>query len=728
MRRPPESFKALANRLAKAVLSKENCEFMRLLQMSGLLNHRSGASLPVFPNNSIEQPRRNHDVAPVATNSNRVGIWERRQENSQCHFARRMDMHHEWSLWANVGRIHPKGSKLRVLLIGESAARGYFYDPQFTPAMVLERVLQSRLGEHAVEVIDLARTGLGMEVRELSISALLLEPDAVVIFAGNNWHGFNIAMGLLRNARSSHHLGFQEISVIGHVDNALRERGVPGLKQFAENELAELVRQLVRDVRSAYEGKGVPLVWVIPEFNLVDWKDPARNAPFLPEGANEEWIILRQQAEESLRNGDSNEALEMARRMIDLDESTSPTGLYILAHCSQLSGHADDARRYLESARDASVWDPSPYFLPRVYSTTQQTLRREAHEGQTRIVDLPKIFNEHLSGAIADRQLFLDYCHLTSEGIRISMAATASSLLEVLKREKVPWNLLVGDCCAPPPALDAEAAFLAAVHNAHFGQCYEVIHYHCLRAVQLSPQIAEVMLTFADAQAQHSTTPMSRSMEKIAKLASPSIRKYLLAHNERKLDRILLDAIVDSLRSRGIDYRNQLDQLWREKHSVARGAVNLLDSYYCSSSLQEKETLWVSPAETVPEDFLSDYYKAYWMESRFMFVGEETCTTQLSITCRLSEERPSTEIMSIHINETCVAQIAIRHKWGTWDISVMEGVVRNGINEVIVRWPMPVFPGLKPLETVAGDLLNGLCPEFFHVFGEIHAFTVSTTN
>ena len=38
-----------------------------------------------------------------------------------------------------------------------------------------------------VEVIDLARTNLGYEVRELALAALQLEPDIAIVFAGNNW-------------------------------------------------------------------------------------------------------------------------------------------------------------------------------------------------------------------------------------------------------------------------------------------------------------------------------------------------------------------------------------------------------------------------------------------------------------------------------------------------------------------------------------------------------------
>jgi hypothetical protein len=57
-------------------------------------------------------------------------------------------MMHEWDWWANLGRIEPKeAGRARVVLIGESVARGYLYDPQFTPAMALEMMLEPYFGK-----------------------------------------------------------------------------------------------------------------------------------------------------------------------------------------------------------------------------------------------------------------------------------------------------------------------------------------------------------------------------------------------------------------------------------------------------------------------------------------------------------------------------------------------------------------------------------------------------
>ena len=50
-----------------------------------------------------------------------------------------------------------------------------------TPAIALQTLLEPYFGQGKIEVIDLARTNLFYEVRELAIGALQLEPDAVVI-------------------------------------------------------------------------------------------------------------------------------------------------------------------------------------------------------------------------------------------------------------------------------------------------------------------------------------------------------------------------------------------------------------------------------------------------------------------------------------------------------------------------------------------------------------------
>jgi hypothetical protein len=700
MEKPPELLKSFADRLAQLAVSNDGAEAIRLLRQAGFLS-------PVCP--SAPGRPRVPDSMPGTRNGEWVGIWERKQENGQTYFARRKEIATEWSLWANVGKIEPKKAKRRVVLIGESVARGFLYDPQFTPAMALDKILRSQLGKDEVEVVDLARTNLSFEVRELAFSAPLLEPDLVIMFCGNNWDA-----------------GAPAPPEMVLVDSILRREGIPGMKRFGEAQLARRASQVVHDIAGFYKSKGIPMVWIVPEFNLGDWRDPITNAPCLPEGINLEWITLRERAEHAFQQGDLATASQHASKMLELDHGTCVTPLYILAECCQRSGDLKAAKRYFELARDAVIWDTSKNIAPRSYSITQDALRQEVPKYGSPVVDLPQLFEEHLKDGISDRRLFVDYCHLSSEGIQIAMAAAASSALQIFTGKDIPWTQLMSVDVLPSPQIEAETSFLAAVHNAHWLQPHELVKHYCSLAVKLSPQVSKLMTSFIDLQTRRAPMLMCRSAEEIAGLGSPLMQNYLLRFNYQRLDSVLLDAVVNALKQAGIDAGKQLDNLRREEHSVTRGPVDLLQFYYCSEGLQQQEIMWAFPHL---KDYLNHkmhhYYKAFWRESRFVFVAEANNPVHLRITCRLPNFELTAGVMSLLVNGECVGKALITRDWETWDFTIAGDLVKDGINGIVVRWPMPIFPGLKPLETVVSDLIERIYPEFFCVFGEIHSLVTS---
>lgn len=700
MEKPPELLKPFANRLAQLAVSNEGAGALRLLRQAGFLSPAATVST-------------GHSLAPGATpgtqKSEWVGIWERKQENGQTYFARRKEMAREWSFWANVGKIEPKKAKRRVVLVGESVARGFLYDPQFTPAMALEKILRSQLGKDQVEVVDLARTNLSFEVKELAFSVPLLEPDLVIMFCGNNWDP-----------------GPPDPAEISSVDSILRQGGIPGLKRFGEARLARRASQVVNDVAGFYKSKGIPMVWIVPEFNLGDWRDPITNAPYLPEQMNHEWITLRERAEQALQQRDLAAASEHASKMLELDHGTCVTPLYILAECSQRSGDLKSAKRYFELARDSVIWDTSKNNAPRSYSITQETLRQEVPKYGNPVVDLPQLFERHLNGEIPDRRLFVDYCHLSSEGIQIAMAATASGALQIFTGKNIDWTQLMGVDVLPSPQIEAEASFLAAVHNAHWWQPPELVKHYCSLAVKLSPQVSKLMTSFIDLQTRRAPMLMCRSAEEIAGFGSPLMQNYLLRFNYQRLDSQLLDAVVHALKQAGIEAGKQLDQLRKEEHSVARGPVDLLQFYYCSDGLQQQEIMWTFPHLNGYLDHkMYHYYKAFWRESRFVFIAEANKPVYLRLTCRLPSLELTAGAISMLVNGECVGKTLINRDWETWDFTAAGDLVKDGLNKVVVRWPMPIFPGLKPLETVISDLTERIYPEFFCVFGEIHSLVAS---
>lgn len=686
--------KSFANRIGNTAGLKDASEVVRLLLLAGLLD---GSKKPNFDDtNKVNEP-----------DADTVGIWARRIENGKTCFVRRSDKINEWLFWANIGRIEPKSEKRRVVLVGESVARGYFYDPQYTPAIALQSMLESQFDE-GVEVIDLARTNLHCEVRELAISALQLEPDIAIIFAGNNWWPAD-----------------PTASELAEIVEALSSGGVPAAKKTTQTQITRNAARLVNDISKAYESKGIPLVWIIPEFNLVDWRDHVKNAPYLPAGLNKQWLTLQAKAQNAFSDGDFDRAENLARQMVEIDQGVCGAGLYIVADCRLAVGDHDEARKYFEMARDSASWDLNRGAIPKPYSATQKTMREEIPKYKNQVVDVPAFFKDYLNGALPDRRLFIDYCHMSSEGIQITMGAAAACILRALKGVEVQWRSLIGEHTAPSRETEAEALFLAAIMNAHWSPLRDVVRHFCTQALSYSTHVASLMLTYIDLQTR-SAIPMlmSGSDEQLHKLGSPLVHQYLLRLNEKRLDALLLDVIVEVLGDVGIDARKQLAQLRREEHSVALRETNLLDFYYCTSANQPQEVAWQGFEEKRHRPD-AQYYRAYGPESRFVFVGEADSPVHLRLTCRLPESTSLKSSVSIAANGKLLAEIVIGYNWTTWDVAIPGETVRDGINEVTVRWPIPEIDCDAALKKSVLNVYEGKFAELYPVYGEIHTFVAS---
>ena len=704
----PDPLKSLANHLAQAVNTEEAGRALLLLRSAGLLTD----PLETTRSEQIEPDELELQLAS-REDGDRVGIWERKKGSDN--FVRRRDLANQWTWWANVGRIAPKQAKRRVVLIGESVARGYLYDPQFNPAKALDSIFRSRLGAGEIETIDLAKTGMSCELaKDVALSSLVLEPDCIIIFAGNNWV-----------TDSYRALGS------GNAIAVLREGGIPALKRLVEQKLAKLGRNIVKEIADELVARHIPLIWVLPEFNLGDWRDPITTAPYLQDGKNWEWIDKSRMATEALERGDFEAAAALGQQMIELDAGTCVRGFHVLAECAQETGDTEAARTYLEAARDALMWSPlSRFKTPRPYALTQKVLREGMAREGIQIVDLPKLFAEYLDGGLPDRRLFVDYCHLTAEGIQIAMSATASCVIRALSGAEYPWRSLKNHCVTPSNRIQAEAMFLAAIYNAHLGQSRDLITYCCLQAQRIWPEVARLMKAFAEVQTRRAPMLMCKAAELVVDPQFPSVQKYLPYFNLylQQLDKVLLDAMMSCIQETGAAGRKELEELRVEEHSVRHRRIDLLDRYYCLSAEQEFAQPLAGDIAPEPGSRLeseSDYYKAYSPESNFVFIGEADAPVSLCLACRLPEFGPSEGLITIDVNDEPQGGVLISQKWQSCDIDVDPDAIKTGLNKIRVRWPRGEIAGKRAMERGVEDLLANVVPEIYPVFGEIHSFTAA---
>jgi len=680
-------FRDITGRLAQLFHSEEGERILRLI------TQLSGSSEEV--GSLTKEPKKPGDTPGKL----RVGTWEAMDEPTGRSFVR-VKTNEPWHLWANVQKIPPKGPRRRVVLIGESTAKGYLYHPRFAPAQVLQQMMNSACGPGQIEVVDLARVNiLNNQLQELITQSLHLEPDALIVFAGNNWSP----------------LGYAPEDHLLEMASAFRARGSwRGVQDSCEAFLLRYTRETLRLLEKIGRERGIPVVFVLPEFNLADWLTDCDGPPQLDSDRTEAWLQARSEAEQLLKGNAWEEAEGLGHRLIELDQGTTPAGFNILAEVSRKRGDRQAERTFLEKARDSGISWPGRQ-TPRCYSVTQQTIREEAAAQGIHVVDLPREFAKHLGGEIADLRLFLDYCHLTLEGIRVSMALTAETLLPLLKypakssKELAQIEIKVGK------NVSAGAHFLAAIYNANWGQRMDVVRHHIRTALEFDRSIAGIMQLFIDFHIKRAPSSLCRSFEQLWE--SPHVPAIIVLYDDSGrhfLNPRLVTAMAEALEEIGIPARSDMERLLLQEHGVKNRPVNLVSPLYSTDSYSRFLV-----------DRRPEFYKATTRTTTFPLICNEPEPLNFSITMKVPQVSAN-ETISVRLNGNVVAEIPATDKWKTTACSVPAALVHAGVNQVEIGWPMPVWSGEKQRQRVADCLEAGELVEIIPIFGLIHSFRVAT--
>lgn len=670
-------FRDMAGRLAQMFDSEEGEGILRLI-----------TRLSTSPTEEPEKPEKL-----------RVGTWEETNEANGRAFVR-VNIGDPPYLWANVQKIPPKGPRRRIVLVGESVARGFLLDPHFTPAQALQKIMNTACGPDEIEIVDLARTDLKYEqLQELITQALHLEPDALVIFAGNNW-------GVLPVNSQDRMLDLA---------SAFRNTGSwRVVKEACESFLIENARQTLRLLEGIARERHIPVVFMLPEFNLADWVTEIDCPPLLDSEKTGAWARAKGEAAQLLKSDDWEKAERLGERLLELDQCTTTAGPNVLAEVNQKRGDHQTAKMYREMARDSILGLPFTA-TPRCFSVIQKTIREEAAAHGVHLVDLPREFTEYLGGETPDSRLFLDYCHLTVGGIRFSMALTAETLLPLLKYPTRSRKELAQVDMEVDGNVNACAHFLAAVHSCNWGQPIEAIRHHVRTALASDRGIARMMQLYLDFHIRRVPSSLSRSFEELCELPNITaiIAFYSDSIREKFLNIKLIDLVSEELEAAGIPTRSQIEELLIKEHGINDGTVNLVDNFYSTGSL---------PRLLV--DQRAEFYKATAKHTTFVLVCDEFKPLKFAITMKVPAVESEQKI-SLLLNGYLVAEFPATDRWTTSTCSIPPGLVQPGPNQVEIRWPMPVWSGEKQRARVADCLEAGEMVEITPLFGLVHSFRVS---
>lgn len=628
-------------------------------------------------------PERN----PSGVRPGLIGIWEAGPQG----YERSAALRDEWRHWADVQTIPPKGERKRVLLLGESVARGFLYDPDFNPSKALEAALLTARGQ-PVEIVDLAKVNLmGPQLAGLIDTAPALEPDVLVVFAGNNWAS--------KRDKQDRHLEA----------TALRERGVPGLKVQREQSLAAFVGTLRRQLTEL--SARLPIVLVIPEINLADWRLEANaDAPWLPLGRNRRWLECRTAALSALGARRLDEAAALAHEMVDLDGGIAVSGWVILADCARATGDLAAARVCLEKARDARLWDFTRK-TPRTYSVLQQALRGCALPGRIAVVDLPSCFATWQAGELPGRRLFLDYCHLSAEGIRVAMAATALEVANLLDvgRPLPGIESLANDIPPPSPYIEATAHFAGAIHTSYWGQSSPFISYLCHEAAR-HPEVAQAMRVYLEVQVRRAPTWACTVCERLSAVATPFLTRYIVGI-PKLFQPVLLPAIAGALEKNGLPSFSFLENLQKNERSLSGRPSDLLDPYY-RPALSDLD--W--------HEWPAQFRRAYSPTSRYPWVSRAPREVAFELNCRGTGATDPGECQ-VRINGTCLIRLPLTPEWSTLRFSAPGDLVQSGVNWLEIDWPIDLPGGEEEIEHITCEYEHGRIIPLLPSFAEISFLT-----
>jgi tetratricopeptide (TPR) repeat protein len=690
----------VAERLAHLLNSEQGVRILRMLARLGYDGMDS---------TGVPQILHTAPAIPVSK-SGRVGIWQLTSTDGESSYVRiSTNDIMETSRWSDRSRIELKNGKRRVVLLGESVARGLFYDPWFNPASALETILGTIDETRDVEVIDLARTdcGAGM-LMELAASCLQLEPDAMVIFAGNNWNPY---LGL---DHPSHQLAIADCLY-------LRQRWGE-VMEYAKNRLRLNAVSVVEWIAALAKAYSLPLVIVIPEFNLCDWQTDCIEAiNFLPRSEAVRWRRIRGEAEAALRNEQIERATALAKEMIDLDHGAASPSLEILAHCKLKSGERAEARHLFEKARDAVLGFPG-FDSPRCFSIVQEVFRTLASKLDIKVVDLPLRFEEYLNGDLPNHTLFLDYCHLTADGIRLAMASVAEHLLPILGASRQSWQELAKVNLNVSDSEHARAHFVAAIHNSHWRQGYDITYLHCRKAVQSNPEIADNMVNFLDYYIRRAPSLLYRSFYKTAWgeghfYWGPSLVMASHPHRAKILNPLLVGAILESLKQTMPELERHVQKLLLEQYDLGRRDLDILDPIHWRISYNQHVETWRNHF---------GYYVSFTPESFFWFPCRRGQPLTVTLTYRVQEYSTDPRETIFYVNNHTVATLKASSSWRTETVRIPSEYILNGFNSIVIAWPDVEWTEAREIQRIASALETGSIPLTLPIYGELYTFRISS--
>lgn len=389
--------------------------------------------------------------------------------------------------------------------------------------------------------------------------------------------------------------------------------------------------------------------------------------------------------------------------MRTLDEGLSPVtgrlrGLAVLA-----TGDTSAAAAALTESRD-SVCGLLTTHTPRITAGVRAALIEGAKARGFGCVDLAALLRTDHRPPWPDPGFFLDYCHLSADGIERLADALSGRVRDLLPAERPRRQATETPVLSPGDRAIGDV--LAAVHNSYYGQPRERVRELVGRAVWAHPAGREFATSLL--RLLESAGPVWSCAATADLLRTGHAARYLAPMLSRSAEhlgmwelRAALAAVLGVRTATDEPNPARLDLLATAEQGLLEGAFRAVNH--------------------LPE---RAFFQAFGRASRFGFHLSAGCAATLSMTYRVpagirSAESPDPAVVTVGVNGRPVAQAPATMSWTNTTLAIPGGLLRDGVNSLEIGWPTG---GADWLDRRAGDaaaLARGEYPAVLGVQGEV---------
>lgn len=642
------------------------------------------------------------DAHQVAT-GDRIGIWRREVgDDGRLSFVRERNVSRP-HMWAATERIGPKQSgRRRVVLLGESAARGWPLDPFLSCASCLQAQLRHATGSDATEIVDLARAGVDAPgLVRLAAEAAALDPDVYVLFAGNNWGFDPRGLDLPRLAALVREAGCWR-PVAAHIATVYRLQ------------LDAIIAALGRALRP----QGVPVVFVVPAYCLADWQSAPRTCHPLLGGADREYAErLARAALASEAEGFHERASKLATELLALEEGFSAAALSILGRCAMTRGEHAEAVWYFETSWDLGLSLLIPPFSG--FSVRAEHLSQTAGAISSQVVNLPRRFLDRNRGVPTDRRFFFGHVHMTPYAIRLAMADVAHALIGTLGLPPSPDDLTEIPRDVADEAV-AQGHFAAALKAGGDDQSSDLLRYHCTRAISSSPAMAPVIRDYVDRTLRRTPDIFCAAAHRLRAMEQrfPVLRHFLNTppHRRKQRNMRILQAFIDALGLTDPRMAAECSALLHREHTLERGRTDFVEEPGDDRAGAGLE--WTR----IYRSYLTCYFSRETFHASCFAVPERL---RIGITSRVRSARAEGQPVRLFVNDVPAGGWLATLQWTRVEIEVPAALLSRGVNSFVIVWPSPERSAAEQAQEVARAfeerqiLAVGSILDMYPVYGEI---------